>query len=412
MGDILSRNHILPNVATCWLFACLSAAALSLPARADFEMDSYEALVSAFQERVDTLGSQETAPPGIVAAFVLPGNRIGAASSGWADRETQVPMTSNTRLMSGSVGKSFVAAVALSLVQEGVLELDAKIETWLADEPWFSRIPNASDITLQMLLTHTSGVPDHVFMPRFGLAVFWKWIRGAGHAGFRPDDLVGFVLDRTPLFPAGTGYSYTDTGYILVGLVIERASGRSYYELLRERFLDPFHLELTVPSDQTNIPGLAAGYFRPVPHLPPIKMLRNGALRFNPKSEWTGGGLATNPQDLVRWAKLLYEERALPEPYLDLLVSRPVRVNDRLSYGLGVFIYDTPLGVAYGHGGWFPGYSTRMLYFPAYRIAVAIQCNSDRVKDLDGYSLALAETVANAVRKQPAMHRSDSADRP
>ena len=306
-------------------------------------------------------------------------------------------MTLDTRSMSGSIGKTFVAAVTLSLVRERILELDGKIETWVGDEPWFPRVPNARDITLRMLLNHGSGIPDHVFSWRFRWAVFWKLVTGDGQSGFTPMETLGFVLDREPLFPAGTGYAYTDTGYILLGLIIERASGRSYYDLLQERILDPLQLERTIPSNRLRIPELATGYFQPIPYLPRIKTLESGTFRFNPASEWTGGGLATNPQDLVRWARALYEGRALRGPYLGDLLSDPSWADEECSYGLGVYICDTPLGRAFGHGGWFPGYTARMLYLPEHRIALAIQCNSDRGVPIQEFSLALTEVVIAAL---------------
>jgi D-alanyl-D-alanine carboxypeptidase len=377
----------------CLLWACAAISAPSLPARAALDTEDFQSLVSAFQARLDSLGRRDDAPPGMLAAFALPDGRVGAAATRWADREAEAPMRLDTRSMSGSIGKTFVAAVTLGLVRERVLELDGKIETWVGDERWFPRVPNAGEITLRMLLNHSSGIPDHAESWRFWMAAFWKLATGEGESGFTPIECLGFVMDREPLFPAGAGYAYTDTGYILLGLIIERASGRSYYDLLQERILDPLQLEHTVPSDRLRIPGLATGYFQPIPHLPPIEMLRNGSFRFNPASEWTGGGLATNPQDLVRWARALYEGRALRGPYLDDLLSDPNRIDEKSSYGLGVYIYDTPLGGALGHGGWFPGYRARMLYFPENRIAVAIQCNSDRGVPIREFSIALAEAV-------------------
>ncbi len=381
----------------CALLACIATCGPALHARAALDTDDFEALTSAFQDQLDSLGRQDDAPPGMLAAFALPDGRVGAAATGWADREAETPMRLDTRSMSGSIGKTFVSAVTLSLVRERILELDTKIESWVGDEPWFARVPNARDITLRMLLNHGSGIPDHVFSWRFRWAVFRKLITGDGRSGFTPMETLDFVLDRDPLFPAGTGYAYTDTGYILLGLIIERVSGRSYYELLQERILEPLQLERTIPSNRIRIPELATGYFQPIPHLPQIATLRDGAFRFNPASEWTGGGLATNPQDLVRWAKTLYEGNALRGPYLDDLLSQPNTVDEETSYGLGVYIYDTPLGRAFGHGGWFPGYTARMLYFPEHRIAVAIQCNRDRGVPTQEFTLALAGIVIDSL---------------
>lgn len=143
----------------CALLACIAASGPSLHARAALDADDFESLTSAFQDHLDSLGRQDDAPPGMLAAFSLPDGRVGAASTGWADREAEAPMRLDTRSMSGSIGKTFVSAVTLSLVRERVLELDTKIESWVGDEPWFGRVPNARDITLRMLLNHGSGIP-------------------------------------------------------------------------------------------------------------------------------------------------------------------------------------------------------------------------------------------------------------
>src|SRR5262249_19125105 len=132
---------------------------------------------------------------------------------------------------------------------------------------------------------------------------------------FKPVELVKFILKRKPLFPAGQGFKYTDTGYILLGLIIERAGGATYYHQVRKRFLEPVKLKLTEPADHRAIANLAAGYLsaRNLFGLP-AKITADGKLRYNPATEWTGGGLVSNPQDLVRWAKSLYEGRALGKP--------------------------------------------------------------------------------------------------
>ena len=109
-------------------------------------------------------------------------------------------------------------------------------------------------------------------------------------------------------------------------------------------------------------------------------MVADGQLIFHPLVEWTGGGLYGNPQDLVRWARALYEGEAIAGNYLfDLLYSISASDPGRPEalYGLGVAIRDTPVGLSYGHMGFFPGYVSTMQYFPADRVAVALQINTD-----------------------------------
>ena len=113
----------------------------------------------------------------------------------------------------GSVGKTFTAAVAISLVHEGKLNLDDKIETWLGKEDWFGRLPNGKDITLRMLLNHSSGLRDHVFEQNFREAIHERLNKPDPDLDFvfSPRELVAFVLNTEPLFAAGKAWKYTDT---------------------------------------------------------------------------------------------------------------------------------------------------------------------------------------------------------
>jgi D-alanyl-D-alanine carboxypeptidase len=329
--------------------------------------------------------------PGGVVAVALPDGTAISASAGMADPEAETPMKTTDRFMSGSIGKSFVAAVALALSRDGRLDLDAPVSTWLGGEPWFERLPNGPEITTRFLLQHGSGLVDHNGTFRFVLKSGWKLFFTDPHVSYEPEELVEFVLDREPLFPPGAGYHYTDTGYVLVGLIIEEVSGRSYYEELEHRFLEPLSLDLTSPATARRLAGLAVGHSSeggPMGALAslfiPDRTVVDGELVFDPKTEWTGGGLVTNPRDLAVWAKRLYEGRVLRDDYLSELlapgyVPMPKSVDDPAAYGLGVSIAMTRLGPVYGHGGYFPGFNSTMGYFPEHALAAAVQWSTDGI---------------------------------
>lgn len=343
--------------------------------------------------------------PGMTAAYVLPDDRVVAFASGLADKESGVKLGVDARMPAGSIGKTFVAATAIALAQDGKLSLDDKLEKWLGDEPWFNDLPNGREITIRDLLMHRGGIGDHVYDPQFLVAA--RQMIAALDTNpdkyFRPEELVRFVLKRKPLFPAGQEFKYTDTGYILLGMVIERAGAASYYDQVRARFLVPLKLTLTEPSNRREITNLAAGYLAANnPFGMPQKITADGKLRYNPASEWTGGGLASNPQDLARWAKKLYEGRALEKSYLDtLLVADSEDKDEPKRYGLGVFITRNELGTSYGHGGWCPGYLSHVDYYPAQRVAIAFQVNSDAREDMLGDLMALVQDVLATVGKMP-----------
>jgi D-alanyl-D-alanine carboxypeptidase len=253
---------------------------------------------------------------------------------------------------------------------------------------------------------HRGGLGDHVYDQRFAAKVRELAAGDGGQSDFyfKPSELVQFILKRKPLSPAGQKYAYTDTGYILLGMIIERAGGASYYEQLHRRFLEPLKLELTTPADKRDIPGVAAGYLaanNPF-GLPAKTTADDGKLRFHPANEWTGGGLVSNPADLVRWAKKLFEGEALEKPYVEQLVAADPADKDKpRRYGLGVFVAEGELGKSYGHGGWYPGYLTQVEYYPAERVAVAFQINTDARRDVARDVLALVRDVLQTVGKAP-----------
>ena len=335
--------------------------------------------------------------PGGIAAFILPDSTVRAFAAGFSDMERAIPMEVDMRMPSGSIGKTYVAATALALANEGKLDLDAKISTFFSGEDWFSRLPNGPDITVRHLMGHNAGIIDHAFDSEAFQAAC-KNLAADPDTYLAPRQLIEFALDEEPLFPAGEGYDYTDTGYILLGLVIEQASGASFYAELRRLFLDPLGLQLTLPADRRSVPNLAQGYGHSSSELfgTSLKVVGDDGLTLHPLNEWTGGGLFNNPQDLVRWAKALYEGEAIHGDYLDELLQPGFRESDELAYGLGVSIAQTPAGAAYGHHGFFPGYNSQVIYFPDFGAAVALQINSDTTHVGD-HSMTLANVVLDAL---------------
>lgn len=335
-------------------------------------------LRDAFQMTLDSL-QKAYGLPGATAAYVWTDGTKGIAAAGFADIEAGTPMTPESRMLAASIGKMFVGAIAVSLAQQGVLDLDVPISRWLGDRLWFVRLPNHDKITLRHLLTHRSGLPNHVYMDEFAEEANRRW-QGL-NIPFPPDSLVAFVLDKPPLFDVGEGWAYTDTGFILAGIIIEEATGRNYYELLEQRFLKPLQLGLTSPSNSRTLPGLASGYVAENAFGFPRKTTTpEGNMVWHPGIEWTGGGLVSTSEDLAHWGSALFSGKALPEAALDMLLnSSPIdSASPDIHYGMGVAIYqDSPYGTVYGHGGWIPGYTSSLRYYKDHGVAIAFQVNTD-----------------------------------
>jgi D-alanyl-D-alanine carboxypeptidase len=319
--------------------------------------------------------------PGAVAAIASDAS-VTTAAVGWADQEENVPMRPGDRMPAGGAGKTFTAAVVLSLAADRVLDLDAPIARWLGDEPWFARLPNARALTLRNLLMHRGGIPNHATALEFVRKVQARTTASEPGPDPAPRALVALVLDRPPLFPAGTGFAYSDTGYVLAGLVVEEATGRSYADLLAERVLVPLGLDATALAAGRTHPGLVPGYAGTTGPLGvSAKTAAGGVMAFDPGWEWTGGGLVSNARDLARFAKALFEGRALPAAAIDDLLAS--RLPGEVRYGLGVTFHGEGTARAYGHAGWFPGYRTEVRYYPARRVAIALQVNGDEELDAD-----------------------------
>ena len=338
--------------------------------------------------------------PGITAGVVLGDGTSFGLAAGLADTALGIPMRPTDRLLQGSVGKTYVAAVALQLVQEGRLSLDDRVATHLRRAPWYARLANGADITIRQLMNHTSGVVRYEFKPEFT-----RDLTANPDRSWAPAELIAYLLDTPAPFAAGQGWEYSDSNYILLGMVIERVTGNSYYAEMRRRLLEPLGLRNTVPSDSRTIPGLVQGYAGANnPFGGTDAMVVNGRFAINPQFEWTGGGIASTSEDLARWAKAMYEGRGYPTALMpQALDGVPARaLGSTARYGLGVIIRETPLGTTYGHSGFFPGYLTEVLYFPGTRVAIAVQTNTSVQRALGGspvrFILALAQALTAPAR--------------
>jgi D-alanyl-D-alanine carboxypeptidase len=332
--------------------------------------------------------------PGVSAAVSLPDGSIIAVTSGEADTVLHTSMTPDGLMLQGSVGKTYFAALAMQLLGSGELELDGPVSAYLGHHDWYARIPNADEITVRNLMTHTSGVMRYEFKPAFN-----EDLSDQPDKTWRPEELLSYVLDEVPSFSAGEGWEYSDTNFILLGMIIEEVTGEPCYGLIQERLLDPLGLENTRPSDSRIIPGLIQGYAGlPNPFGGTDEMLLpDGQFAINPQFEWAGGGFASTPSDLARWARALYTGKAFDEGLLPLMLDGvPAELGPGSRYGLGVILTDTPAGPSQGHSGFFPGYLTEMAYFPDLDVAVALQVNTSFGRALGKAPRAVLVELAQA----------------
>ena len=313
--------------------------------------------------------------PGASLGVVLKNGDVIGLASGLSDRGENKTMTPDDLLMTGSTGKTFFAAVALQLIEAGTLDLNAPISKYLGKKPWFSRLPNANDITVRMLMTHTSGLVRYEMNPKFTAD-----LRANPDKAWTPEEEVAYLLDAKPPFAAGQGWDYSDTNYIVLGMIREDLTKTKLYDEVQRRFLKPLQLTRVQPTTSRRVPGLVPGYAGPRDPLGlPDEVMTNGVFVINPQFEWTGGGYATSARDLARWGAALYTAKAISPKMRDLMISEavPAQLGPNTKYGLGVIVRPTsPAGPTWGHSGFFPGYSTELVHFPERGITVAVQINS------------------------------------
>lgn len=303
-----------------------------------------------------------------------------AIAGGYADREKKRLLRPSDRMMQGSVGKTYVSAVALALIDEKKLSLDDRVGTHLASPPLPERIPNFDRITIRDLLRHTSGIDRYEFKPSF-----LSTLNAAPERTFKPAELLAFVAGDPPLSEPGARFHYADTNYILLGLVLEKVGGEALFAAIARRLLLPLGLEDTVAALSPSIPRLAQGYAGEKNEFGKKNlMLENDRMIVNPQFEWAGGGFASTAKDLARWARELYAGRGLSRAARLALVdgvAAPM-LGKGARYGLGVILRDTPQGQCLGHSGFFPGYMTEMRYYTDLDLALAVQVNTSIPADL------------------------------
>lgn len=361
--------------------------------------DKTARLRERLQQKLDELHAAGKFP-GATAGFALADGTVFGLATGMSDVEANKKMMPNDLLFQGSVGKTYCAAVVMQLVAEKKINLDDRIEKYFGKEPWFTRLPNARDITIRQLMNHTSGLVRYELNEKF-----------TADLSRNPDkvwsgeDRLAYLFDTKAAFEAGKGWDYSDTNYIVVGMIIERVTKNTFYDEAKKRILRPLGLKRTVPTDSRTIPGLAQGYAGPNnPFGGTDAMIKDGKFAVNPQFEWTGGGFASTSVDLARWAKALYEGRAFDRRLLEEMIAGvPARLGPDAKYGLACIIRPTPRGITYGHSGFFPGYMTDMMYFPEMKVAIAIQVNTSVPRNLgrplSRFVLEFADIIAEEQAK-------------
>ena len=356
-----------------------AAFAVTVTAQKPVQVTGTAALKRQFQEKLNEWHLAGKFPGATLGVVLADGESFGLAV-GHSDRGKKTPMRFDDRMLAGSTGKTFAAATAFQLVSEGKLSLDDKVEKYLGSEPWFDRLPNSHQITIRQLMNHTSGLVRYEFKKEFT-----DLLTADPMKVWTPEERLAYLFDEKPPFEAGKGWDYSDTNYIVLGMIIERVTRKPFYDEARRRLIRPLKLSNTIAQEGPVMKGVIQGYAgEGNPFGGKDAMIENGRFVVNPQLEWTGGGWASTSLDLARWAKMYFEGKAFSSTLLPQVldgVPAPMLGKDA-KYGLCVIIRNTAAGISYGHSGFFPGYLTDMMYFPDGKFAVSVQVNTSVGRDL------------------------------
>ena len=324
-----------------------ASTAATPPTPADFAL-GVEALLA------DTY---RTDAPGVAVLVVRGDEVLYRGARGEADVYADIPLTPDDRFRIGSVTKQIAAAGLLTLVDAGKVALDDPLATYLPD------YPDGARITVEQLLNHTSGIKDYTQIP--------GTMEGPIRRDLTTAQLVDYFKNETPDFAPGEQWAYSNSGYVLVGAIIEVASGQPWHRYLEQTFFKPLGMSNTgYGADPAVIARHVQGYVsngtaNPSP-APPISMTQPHA----------AGAIVSAVNDLARWNRALHEGQVLkPDTYARMIT--PIGAAKDVGYGYGIWANSVRGATALLHSGGIPGFDAHLTYVPGSDLTVAVLRNME-----------------------------------
>lgn len=283
---------------------------------------------------------------------------------GLANMEWEIPNKTDTKFRLASITKQFTAMLIVQLVSENKLKLDVPISTYLPDYPK----KNGDQITIHHLLTHSSGTPDFTSSPTY---------RNIKCNPFSKEELVNVFADLALQFTPGEKHAYSNSGYFLLGVIIEKITGKTYEQVLKEKIFTPLKMINTgYDHHKTILKNRASGYEK-------FGSSFRNADYIDMSIPYAAGSMYSTVEDLYLWDQALYTEKLVPGKYLDLLFEAHIP-NFGQHYGYGWSIGKMPVGNTneqirtIGHGGGIDGFNTLITRIPSDKSLVLLLNNTGR----------------------------------
>jgi len=326
--------------------------------------------------------------PGVSLRVTGPGIDFQSAA-GVADLRTGEPLTTNHVMYVASLGKTFTAAVALQLCEEGQLDLDVPISNWLSAEVT-RQIPFSENITVRHLLSHTSGLVDYL---NDDMAWRIDFARDP-HRQWTHSEIIPYLYGKPLLFEPGTGYHYSNSNYILAGWILEQVTGEPLHTLIRKRILAPLGLKYTFNGAETS-GGEARmhGYIR-----------RHG--RIIDTYPWyqhyglADSGMHSTADELALFLKTLFTTgEILSEPMQMEMTHVSEYCHTTSCYGIGIFVQrnSRAAGRWYSNNGVDSGYHADMMYLPDLELSIVLLANASHGRADLIYEWLITGVVQNAI---------------
>ena len=337
-------STLVVSIATFSLVAPLAAQAPS-PERLAARIDA------AARELIAT-----KATPSVAVAISRNGRTIYSKAFGKADLEQNVAATPGTVYLIGSITKQFTAAAVLSLVEDGKLSLDDQLSKFFPDWPAAGR-----GVTVRQLLNHTSGIKDYTGVPR------WLPVMALP---LPHDSMIAFFRDEPMDFAPGTDWRYDNSGYYLLGVIIEKASGQKYAEYLVHRLFEPLNLKSTrYCTSRSIVPNRAPGYNTAAGGF-------TNAAPINVDQAFAAGAICSTVGDLLAWTRALQAGRVIkPESYRMMTTPIPLPGGKAQSYGFGLGVGTFSGHRIISHNGGINGFNAQLASYPDDSLIVAVLVN-------------------------------------
>ena len=306
--------------------------------------------------------------PGAVVGIMVPGKEDLVIRKGLADIETGGAVQTVDKFRIGSISKTFTATVILQLVDEGLLSLDDTLDKYVTG------IPDAGKITVRQLCNNTSGLANYG-QSREVISSIEK----EPHRVWTPGELVDIAISMGPHLPPGGGWHYSNTNFILLGIIIEKVTGSRLAVEIQRRIAEPLGLSYTSLADSPEISGqYSHGYESRGEN---DKNLVDRTEYLDPSIVWGAGAMISNLKDLKIWADALAKGKLLSkaahkEQLTWVDISETHGIEEK--YGLGIFY----LGGLIGHDGRQPGYDTAMFYLPSRDAVFVVLLNKSEAANI------------------------------